>query len=160
MPEYVKHLVECKCILPQFKKMEEPPFHKFIVFSALEEETAKVIPSFAQCPNCGAIHRVREVGLSKILNKDSVRTMSTIEDIKISLPEKLSTILERHDCDLPTWQEVQFILENQMWGRTVILAKEREGELIFGKTMTVLSETMQKIDSFERFDGLIEIDSK
>ena len=159
MPEYVKHLVECKCILPQYKRMDEPPFHKFIVFSALEEETAKVKPSYAQCPNCGAIHRVNEVGLSKILNKDSVRSMQTIEDVKMSMPQKMASILERHDCDLPTWQEVQFILENEMWGRTVILAKEREGDLIFGKAMTILSPSMQKIESFERFDGLIEIET-
>jgi len=160
MPEYVKHLVECKCILPQFKRMAEPPFHKFVVFSVLEEVTAKVKPSYAQCPNCGAVHRVNEVGLSKILNKDSIRSISTIDDIKLTMPQKLVTILERHECDLPTWQEVQFIVENQLWGRTVILAKEREGDLIFGKVMTILSDSLQKIEPFERFDGLVKIDSK
>lgn len=155
--DFVKHLIECKCILPQFRKMDEPPFHKFIVFSELEEGSALVKTSFAQCPNCGAVHRINEVGLSKILNKDSMLSLPTIEDIKLTMPEKLTAILERHECDLPTWQEVDFIVKNQMWGRTVILAKEREGELVYGKYMTVLSENLQKIDNFERFDGLIEI---
>jgi len=154
---YIKHLVECKCILPQFKKMQSPPFHKFIVFSALEDGTGLVQPSYAQCPNCGAIHRVNEVGLSKILNKDSMTSVPTIEDIKSTMSEKLIAILERHECDLPTWQEVEFIVQNSLWGRTVILSKERDGELVFGKYMTILSETLQKIESFEREDSFIQL---
>lgn len=157
MPEYVKHLVECKCILPQYRTMNNPPFHKFIVFSELEENTALVKTSFAQCPSCGAIHRVNEVGLSKILNKDSMLSLPSIEDIKLGMPERLAAILERHECDLPTWQEVDFIVKNQLWGRPVILTKEREGEMVYGKVMTILSPNLQKIDSFERFDGLVQI---
>lgn len=157
MPEYAKHLVECKCILPQFKKMDEPPFHKFIVFSELEEETAQVKTSYAQCPNCGAIHKIQEIGLSKILNKDSMLSIPTIEDIKTQLPDWLSVLLERHECDLPTWQEAHFIMANELWGRTIILAKEREGESILGKYVTILSEKMHKVETFERFDGLVEL---
>lgn len=160
MPDYVKHLVECKCILPQFRKMDNAPFHKFVVFSELEEETALVKSSFAQCPNCGAVHKINEVGLSKILNKDSMLSLPTIDDIKTMLPEKLIALLERHECDLPIWQEVQFIVEHELWGRTVILTKEREGENIMGKYAILLSPTLFKIQPFERFDGLVKIDSE
>lgn len=154
--DYEKHLIECKCILPQFKKMDSPPFHKFIVFSELEEETAKVIPSFAQCPNCGAIHRVTEVGESKILNKDSMLSLPTIDDIKNNLPDWLVSILERHECDLPTWQEAEFVYKKKMWGRPIIIAKERADEHVVGKYIIILDENTHKIETFERSDGLVE----
>lgn len=157
MSQYIKHLVECKCILPQFRKLPNSPFHKFIVFSELEEETAKVKTSYAQCPNCGAIHKVNEVGLSKILNKDSMLSLPTIDDIKTQIPEWLSNILDRHECDLPTWQEAQFIILNKKWGSPIVIAKEREGDVTLGKYVVILSDSVHKIESFERFDGMVEL---
>lgn len=155
MPEYIKHLVECKCILPQFRKMTHPPFHKFIVFSELEEETGNLKPSFAQCPNCGAVHRVKEVSTSDISNKDTMLSLPTIEDLKLEIPGKMAALLERHECDLPSWQEAKFIIDNEMWGRTIILAKEREGTTTVGKFVIVLGREIYKLENFERYDGLV-----
>ncbi len=149
---YIKHLVECKCILPQFKKMGIIPFHKFVVFSELEEKTALVKASFAQCPNCGAIHRITEIGKSEITNKDNMLSLSTIEDIRMSLPEKMCRLLDRHECELPTWQEVKFILDHQIWGSIIILSKEREGELVLGKFVVILNREIYKLDTFERIE--------
>jgi len=133
--------------------MTVPPFHKFVVFSELEEETALVKDSFAQCPNCDAIHRVTEVGLSEISNKDTLMSLPTIEDIKLELPDKMVGLLERHDCDLPTWQEVKYILDNSMWGRTVVLAKEHEGHTVIGKFVIILAREVYKVEMFERDDS-------
>lgn len=155
MPEYVKHLVECKCILPQFKKIPDPPFHKFAVFNEIEDETGRCKQSYSQCPNCGAVHRVTEVGQSDILNKDSMLALPTIEDLRISLPEWLTILLERHECDIATWQEAKFIYENEKWGYPVILAKERDGDNIIGKYVVILGKQLHKIETFERYDGLI-----
>jgi len=152
---YIKHLVECKCILPQFKKMDIPPFHKFVVFSELEEETALVKSSLAQCPNCGAVHRIIEIGQSKITSKDASLMLPTIEDIELELPDKMIKLLQRHECELPTWQEVKFIIENNIWGTSVVLTREREGDSIIGKFVTILNRTTYKLDSFERFEGAI-----
>ena len=66
--DFVKHLVQCKCILSIFKKMENPPIHKFVVFSEIDE-SGNIEPSFAQCTNCDLIHKVKEVGVSEILKK-------------------------------------------------------------------------------------------
>ena len=33
----VNHLIECRCILPQYKKAIDPPFHKFVVFSVIDK---------------------------------------------------------------------------------------------------------------------------
>lgn len=150
---YVKHLVECKCILPQFRKMTLPPFHKFVVFSELEEETTQVKVTFVQCPNCDAVHRILEIGLSEILNKDVLITLPTIEDIKMEIPDKMIGLLERHECDLPTWQEVKYILDNNMWGRTVVLAKEHEGHVVMGKFVIILAHEVYKVEMFERNDA-------
>jgi hypothetical protein len=152
---YAKHLVECKCVLPQFKKMENPPWHKFIVFSEIDENGACKM-SYAQCTNCNAIHKVVEIGLSQILNKDTMRTLPTIDDIKNDIPSWLSSLLERHECDLPTWQEAKFVYENQLWGTPVILVKERDGDEVMGKYVLILGEALHKIENFQRFDGFIE----
>lgn len=154
MPDYVKHLIECKCILPQFRSMPNPPWHKFIVFSVIDDKGA-CKPSYAQCTNCNAVHKVTEVGLSQILNKDTMLSLPTIEDLKTDMPDWLVAILERHECELPTWQEAKFIYDNKMWGRSVILAKERDGDSIMGKYVIILGESLHKIESFERFDGLV-----
>lgn len=155
MPEYVKHLIECKCILPQFRKMPIPPFHKFVVFSELEEETADLKQSWVQCPSCNAVHRVYEVGLSEILNKDEMRSLPTIEDIRMELPDKMCGLLDRHDCDLHIWQEVKFIMEHKLWGRPVILAKEYDGPRVVGKYVVILAREIYKLENFERFDGFV-----
>ena len=152
---YIKHLVECKCILPQYKKLDEPVWHKFIVFSEIEPDTGKVKPSYAQCPNCHVVHKVNEVGLSKILNKDSMLSLPVIEDIKTAVPEWLAVLLERHECDLPTWQEAEFVFRNKLWGRTIILAKEREENEVVGKYVIMLSERLHKVETFTMFDGFI-----
>lgn len=152
---YVKHLVECKCILPQFRKMPIPPFHKFVVFSELEEKTGLVKVSFTQCPNCGAVHYITEVGHSKITSKDSLMSLPTIEDIKLELPDKLVGLLERHVCELPVWQEAKFILEHNLWGRTIILTREHEGDLVMGKFVIVLGREIYKVETFERNDSPI-----
>jgi len=135
--------------------MTMPPWHKFVAFSELEEVTADVKTSWVQCPNCGAVHRVYEVGLSEILNKDSMRSLPTKEDFRMEIPDKMCGLLDRHDCDLATWQEVKFLIKHKMWGRPVILAKEHDGPRVVGKYVLILGPEMYKVDSFERFDGFV-----
>lgn len=150
VPEYVKHLVECKCFLPHFKHLKLPPIHKFVVFSELDDN-ADIKSSYAQCNNCGSIHKVIEVGISEITNKeDSKALLVDKEEIVGSLPAWLVEILKKYDCDLATYQEAQFIISNKLWGRAIILVKEREKDKIFGKSCQILGENLHKIESFER----------
>ena len=82
----VKHVVECRCVLPQYKKTSNPVYHKFVVFSILEKDKTKV--SFIQCNNCGIVHKIIDLCKSEILNgKEQLSSLETIEDIKISLPK-------------------------------------------------------------------------
>lgn len=129
MPTGQKHLISCKCILPQFSKLEDPPFHKFLVFSIINDDD-KVEPKFAQCNSCGAIHKVTDICASQILNKEDASSIVDVEDIKLGLDQKLVATLERYDADLPTWEAVQFIIENEHWGDFVTLTSDEiDGEV-------------------------------
>lgn len=152
--EYVKHVLSCKCILPQYKGAEPPIFHKFVVFSTLDDK-GDFVPHYVQCNSCGVVHRVTEVGVSRIMKKEDLPSLITIEDLKTTLPPKLVGILELHDCPLALWQEAQFILDNKLWGRGFTLAKELDGDMLLGKYIVILGETLYSVKSFEREDGLV-----
>jgi hypothetical protein len=153
--DYVKYLIECKCILPQFKNSNPVVFHKFLVFSEIDTANGLIIPSYAQCNNCGVIHKVTEIGRSTVLKKENMNALLTIDDIKSSLPPRLASILEQNDCALPYWQEAQFIIQNGLWGRGFTLSQEREGSTIIGKYIVILGETIYDVKPFEREEGLI-----
>jgi len=123
--EGIKHLIECNCSLPQFRNRPERVFHKFLVFSIIDENN-RVIPKYVQCNNCGSIHKVVEIGKSEFTGRDESHALLTIEDIKLSIPSDIRDILDDYRLELPYWEEVAFIYENQRWGSTVILSSEEE----------------------------------
>jgi len=143
-----KHLIQCHCILPQFKNKAEPIFHKFIVFSVIDDKD-KVIPKYSHCNNCGVVHRVFDLCKSEIvLGKESIRSMLTKEDIRPSLPTNISSILDTYECDLPIWEEVHFIIDNKRWGSSVVLTKDILDDTIQGKNLSILGQTEVKIETF------------
>ena len=146
----VKHLIECKCFLPQFKNSYPQIFHKFLVFSEIDCRDGSLVPSYAQCNNCGVIHKIVEIETSAILKKENMPSMLTIDDIKTSLPPRLAMILEQNECELPYWQEAQFIIKNNLWGNGFVLAKEREGTSILGKYIVILGTDLYQVQPFER----------
>ena len=92
MIEGIRHLIQCHCVLPQYRKRKDPVFHKFLVFSTLEND--EVEEKLAQCPNCDVIHRVFDLCKSEVYSgKDQSLAVSTIEDIKISLPSRINELL-------------------------------------------------------------------
>lgn len=150
MPLGQKHLIQCRCILPQFKKLKEPPRHNFVVFSVIDDDN-KTVVKFAQCNNCGIIHKVTDVGRSEIVSgREHMSSIVSVDDLKASLPEKLVSVLEVNNCDLPTWEMVQFIIENQKWGDFVVLVSEEEDGQRQGKYVRILGENLFKVESFTR----------
>lgn len=146
-----KHLIKCRCVLPQFKGVVDPPAHQFIVFSVLREEDDEVQVKYSQCNNCGIIHKVTDICKSEILSgKEVMKSIVKVEDIKSSLPTNLVDILERNNCDLPIWEQAQFIIENKQWGNFVILTQEEESGTKQGKYVRIMSETFFKVESFSR----------
>ena len=101
MKRGVKHLVQCHCILPQYRKQKDPTFHKFPVFSVIDESDTAVV-KYAECNNCGAAHKVYDVCKSEIVTgKDEVRSSPRVEDFKFSLPNDLYELLIHYKKEIP-----------------------------------------------------------
>ena len=106
----LKHLIQCHCILPQYRKMEDPIFHQFVVFSKTDE-SGDIVPKLAKCNNCDTLHRVVDFCRSEIMHgKDEEISVLTIKEIEASLPEKVSESLSNHFCDIATYEEVLDII--------------------------------------------------
>ena len=150
-----KHLLSCRCVLPQYKKLENPPAHKFVVFSIIQEDES-VQQKYCQCNNCGIIHKVVDICKSEILSgKEYMNSIIKLEDIKSCIHSNFSTILEANNADIATWEAVQFAVENKQWGNFVVLTTDTEGEEIHGKYIRILGEAMCKVESFTRSTGVV-----
>ena len=145
----LKHLVTCRCILPQFKRMDDPPQHQFVVFSVIEDDGSLRV-RFTQCNNCGIIHKVTEINRSEIVAKESMASIATIDDVKLSIPPQLALVLEANDVDLSTWELAQFIIENKRWGDFVVLSTDEDAGLRQGKYVRIIGENLFKVETFTR----------
>ena len=111
MKEGVRHLIQCHCVLPQYRKLKEPIFHKFLVFSILNNGICE--SKLAQCNNCGQLHNVVDLCKSEFLSgKDETSAIPTEVDIGLSISPKLKEILEANNCDISLWEQAEFFEEN------------------------------------------------
>lgn len=146
----LKHLITCRCVLPQFKRHENPPQHQFVVFSVLDDNDV-VRTKFAQCNNCGIVHKVIEINKSEIVQgREDMRSIPKIDDIRLSLPQGLAALLDQNDADLPTWEATQHMYDNQQWGGFVVLSTDEEEGLRQGKYVRILGKNTFKIETFTR----------
>ena len=124
---YIKHLIECQCILSIFKNKTKPLYHKFQVFSLLDEDS--VIEKYVICNNCDIVHKVKEACKSEIMwGKENIKSLvTTIEDIRFNFDamgfEGLSNILTKFNADISDWELADFLIENKECG-TILLEKE------------------------------------
>ena len=119
-----KHLIQCHCVLPQFRKRPDPIFHKFVVFSNISE-SGDVMPKIVKCNNCGVLHKVTDFCKSEMIYgiDESFATM-TIADLSRQIPDSIKEILETHRCDIATWEQVGDIIQNNEWGTSSVIAKD------------------------------------
>lgn len=150
-PSFVIHLVECNCVLPQFAKHHPTIWHKFVVFTELEEN-GNVKPHYAKCDNCQGIHRIKEIGKpTERVNKETTTLIPNIEDLIGEIPENYGALLKRYNCPLHIWQSVKFYIQHSQWGSVVVLSKEKEPDgKITGKFLVILSEKMFKVENYEQ----------
>ena len=149
MPTGLKHLVTCRCILPQFKRAKDPPFHQFTVFSIVDDD-GSVRVKFAQCNNCGIVHRVIDVCRSEIVSRESMSSIITIDDVKIGMPAKLVELLELNGVDLSTWESVRFIIDSAAWGSFVVMSTDEQDGLRQGKYLRIFGQNLYKVEPFVR----------
>jgi len=148
MPKGQKHLIKCRCILPQYRKHSSPPFHHFVVFSELNDQD-DVIAKFVQCNNCRTVHKVTGLCQSEIMHgKEHMRSVKTLDDIKLCLPPRLTAILDTNAADIASYEAAQYIMETAAWGDTVLLSVEEESDIKQGKYVRILSENLFKVDTF------------
>lgn len=145
----VKHLVKCVCVLPQLSKLTDPPSHEFKVFSVFDDALDDFETSFVQCDNCGVVHKVTDVCTSTILRgRDEMSSVVTIDDVRNMVPPNMAAVLEQNRVDLPTWQHVAWIVEEKRWGTPVVLTSEYIDGTRQGKVMTILGESLFRVNSF------------
>lgn len=142
-----KHLLTCRCILQQYKSLKHPPFHKFVVFSVLDDADV-VQKKFVQCNNCGIIHKITDLCKSTIIqSKENMNSLITIDDIKPSISSQLTKILEISQADLPTFEAAQYVVENKQWGDIVILTSETSDDSKNIKYIRILGENLFKVET-------------
>jgi hypothetical protein len=149
-----KHLIKCRCFLPQFREMSTPPQHNFVVFSVIEDD--EIVPKLVQCNNCGVIHNVIDFCKSNIVSgKEHSNAILTIDDIKMGIPsQNLVTLLERSDVDLATWEAAKFIIDNERWGEYVVLSAENAGDGKQRRYVRILGKTLFSVDTTTSNDVL------
>jgi hypothetical protein len=132
-----KHLIECHCILPQYRRASNTVYHKFVVFSVIDSSDT-VVPKFTQCNNCGVIHKVYDVCKSEIItHKEDLKSIKTIDDLALTLPTDVSRVLASYNCDLPSWEYAEFILNNEAWGSIITLTRDEADDEITGKALQI-----------------------
>ncbi len=148
----IKHLVQCHCVLPQYRNTNPTIFHKFVVFSVIDDKD-QIAEKVSKCPNCDALHRVTEIGKSEIVHgKDGSSAVMDVEDIKSQLPTSLATILDRHKVDDATYEQALFYVNTYNTDEPIVLAKERLDESTSVKALWLRPDRSFRIETIVRQD--------
>ena len=139
----LKHLIECHCILPQFRNSKDRSYHKFVVFSTIDDADG-VIPKHAACNNCGVIHNVYDIGKSEILTGIETGAIIQKEDISLMIPSSLCQVLESYSCDISVWEHVLFVIHNEKYPEKIVLSRNVDEDIVSGKLLLI--ETTNKFE--------------
>lgn len=146
----VKHLVRCRCILPTLKRRKDAPLHEFIVFSIVEEDGSVRVKT-TPCNNCGVLHEVSELCQSTIIESSEVSSsMVTKDDIAMFLPESVRSIMESHNLELPDYEHIKFMIEENKKSEFVVLSQEFNEGRKTGKILKYKGDNKFEIEPFSR----------
>ena len=148
--EGIRHLIECHCVLPQYRKTTPTVYHKFIVFSAVVDDVVQ--KKLAQCNNCGVLHKVVDLCKTEIVHgMEEGSSLRTIEDIKLGLPDKIVEFLVQQNVDVSTWELVEFLLDNNQ-DKEIVIKKDQKDDVTQLKILHVKPDGTFKIKSEIRQD--------
>lgn len=153
---YIRHLIECQCVLKIYENRTKPLFHKFPVFSLIENDMIE--EKFVECNNCSAIHKITDFCQSEIMwGKDGILGLvNKIEDIKFNLDnsgnEKLVELLTANKIeDISVWEFVEYLTDNEEEGQ-IILDKNEIEDRIVSKILYINKKGFKiKNESFQRY---------
>jgi hypothetical protein len=126
--DYIKHLIECQCTLKIYENRSKSVYHKFVVFSLLEDDQIK--EKYVLCNNCDILHRVYEINKSEIKwgNEGLKSLVTTKDDVKFNLESQgfsdLANILEVNLIDTPEWEYIDYLFENEKEGNIILEKSE------------------------------------
>ena len=144
----IKHLIHCHCVLPQYRNANPVVYHQFIVFSEIDDSDT-VKPKYSQCNNCGVVHKIIDICKSEIVTgRDEIRSILTIDDIKLTMPADLAHLLETYDCDLSTYENAKYILDHEKWGDKLVLIRENVNDETTGKVLFFSAPDRWRLDTF------------
>ena len=132
---YTRHLLECQCILSVFRNNTVPVYHKFPVFSKINNNSVET--KYVLCNNCDALHEVQDICKSEIKwGKDAyISLVNTKDDIKFNLSSQnkhnIVEILEKNDCDISVWEFVEHVIENNLEENIVLNKKEIDNNIVY-----------------------------
>lgn len=144
----LKHSVECNCILPQYRDARPVIFHRFVVFSVINADDT-VGSKYVTCNNCGATHRVTEVGRSEIVSDENTALVRSIDDVALGIPDKLVTVLRQHDAPFPTWEECEFVIKSRPAKAVIVLTRDVDGSRVRGKLLRINGKDRFEIEQYE-----------
>jgi len=143
-----KHLIQCHCILPQYKSMTNPVFHKFTAFSIIDESDT-VITKYVECNNCGAVHKIYDLCKSEIvIGREDIKSQLSISDFSLSLPNELFEVLQQYNREMPDFEYAQFIIDTGAWGESIVLSREELDGTAQGKIIKFLEPHKFRIESY------------
>lgn len=134
--DHIKHLIECQCVLNIFKNKTKIIYHKFKVFSEIDNDD-EVREKYVICNNCDIVHRVYEVCKSEIKwGCENLKSLvTTKEDIKFNLESKnyhiITEELEKNNIDLCEWEYIDYLLENKKEGQIILNKNEIDDNIVY-----------------------------
>lgn len=142
-----KHLIECHCVLRIYKDHDPVIYHKFAVYNKIDDK-GKIIPKFANCNNCGLTHYVYEICKSEFkTGKEDLSSVRNINDLKLSLPDKLVKILEEYNCAIDVYELVEDVIDQSFFPYELLIKREIIDDDHHVKVLSILSNDRFKIDS-------------
>lgn len=146
----IKHLIQCRCILPTLKGRNNPPLHSFVVFSVIDT-SGKLIEKHTSCNNCGVMHTITEVCKSSIVqNVDGSSAQVTKEDIAMFLPDSVNNMLESYNKELPDYEHVKFMIDENVTDEFVVLDQEFNEGKKSGKILKYKGSNKFEVEPFSR----------
>jgi len=107
-----------------------------------------LVPSLSKCNNCGVIHKIVDFCRSEIAHGiDDAIAISSEDDMREFLSERLSGILDAHFCDTATWEQVTDIVSNEEWGAAVILSRQTVAGATQIKKILISGKDLFKIET-------------
>ena len=144
-----KHLIQCHCILPQYRGKKDPVFHKFTAFSLIDDESDTVEMHYANCNTTGAVHKIYDICKSEIVvGSEDAKSQIMIEDFKLSLHGDLYETFINYNCEVVDFQFAQYIIDSKLWGSHIVLSREELDEKVQGKIIKFIEENKFRIESY------------